>query len=84
MRITITCAVPALLIKPNLLVLSKRQSLPYAELIMHYAMKTYWGVSGYKDPRFLELGTCSKSAVSFTPPPLHPGERDPGTLWTGG
>jgi hypothetical protein len=32
----------------------------------------------------LDLGTRQRRVVSFTPRPLHPGKRAPGTHWIGG
>jgi hypothetical protein len=42
-----------------------------------------WG-SGCIDPRFLDLGTSWRWVVSFTPRPLYPRERAPGTHWIRG
>jgi hypothetical protein len=46
-------------------------------------MKTYRG-SGCIDPHFLDLGTSWSWVVSFTPLPLYPRERAPGTHFIGG
>jgi hypothetical protein len=46
-------------------------------------MKTYRGSGGIA-PRILDLGTRWRWVVSFTPQPLYPGERFPGTHWIGG
>jgi hypothetical protein len=42
-----------------------------------------WG-SGCIDPHFLDLGTSLRWVVSFTPLPLYPRERAPGTHFKGG
>jgi hypothetical protein len=41
-----------------------------------------WG-SGSIDPHFLDLGTSWRPVVSFTPRPLYPRVKRPGTHWTG-
>jgi hypothetical protein len=46
-------------------------------------METYWGSGGIA-PRILNLGTRWRWVVSFTPRPLYPRERAPGTDWIGG
>jgi hypothetical protein len=46
-------------------------------------MKAYGG-GGCIDPHFLDLGTSWRWAVSFTPRPLYPRERAPGTHCIGG
>jgi hypothetical protein len=40
--------------------------------------------SGGIAPRILDLGTIWRWVVSFTPRPLYPKERAPGTHWIGG
>jgi hypothetical protein len=40
--------------------------------------------SGCIDTHFLDLGTSWRFVVSFTPLPLYPGERAPGTHFIGG
>jgi hypothetical protein len=52
-------------------------------LTNHHAMKTYWGSGGIAS-RILDLGTRWRWVVSFTPRPLTPRERAPGTNWIGG
>jgi hypothetical protein len=47
-------------------------------------MKACVGVDIYIYPYFLDLGTSWRGVVSFTPRPLYPGERAPGTHWIGG
>jgi hypothetical protein len=42
-----------------------------------------WG-SGFIDPQFLDFGTSWGWVVSYTPLPLYPGERAPGTHFIGG
>jgi hypothetical protein len=42
-----------------------------------------WG-SWCIDPHFLDLSTSWRWMVSFTPLPLYPSERAPGTHWIGG
>jgi hypothetical protein len=42
-----------------------------------------WG-SGCIDPHFLDIGTTWRWVVSFTPRPLYPGERAPGTRYIRG
>jgi hypothetical protein len=44
-------------------------------LTEHHAMKAYWGSGGIARWR---------RVVSFTPRPLYPRERTPGTHWIGG
>jgi hypothetical protein len=46
-------------------------------------MKAYGG-SGYIDSHFLHLGSSWRRVVNFTPWPLYPRERAPGTQWIGG
>jgi hypothetical protein len=46
-------------------------------------LKGVWG-SGCIYPHFLHLGTSWRWVVSFTPRPLYPRERAPGTHWIGG
>jgi hypothetical protein len=46
-------------------------------------MKTYWGSGGIA-PRILDLSTRWRWVVSFTPRPLYPRGREPGTHWIGG
>jgi hypothetical protein len=46
-------------------------------------MKMYWGSGGIV-PRLLDLGTGWKWVVSFTPRPLYPQGKSPGTHWIGG
>jgi hypothetical protein len=46
-------------------------------------MKAYWG-SGGVAPRILDLGTRWRWVVSFTPQPLYPQGKSPGTHWIGG
>jgi len=41
-------------------------------------MKTYWEIGGI-NPRILNLGTRWRWVVSFTPRPLYPTKRVPGT-----
>jgi hypothetical protein len=36
------------------------------------------------DPHFLDLGTSWRRVVTFTPRPLYPREKAPGTHWIGG
>jgi hypothetical protein len=50
-------------------------------LTKHHATK-YWGSGGIV-PR-INLCTRGRWVVSFTPRPLYPRERDPGTHWIGG
>jgi hypothetical protein len=52
-------------------------------LTEHHAMKTY-GESGGIAPRILDLGTRKRRVVSFTPRPLYPRKKAPGTHWIGG
>jgi hypothetical protein len=47
-------------------------------------MKAYEGVDVYVDPHFLGLSTSWRWVVSFTPLPLYPRERAPGTHFIGG
>jgi hypothetical protein len=46
-------------------------------------MKAYWGSGGIA-PRILDLGTRWRRVVRFTPLPLYPRGRAPGTHWIGG
>jgi hypothetical protein len=48
-----------------------------------HAMKTYWGSGGIA-LRILDLATRWRWMVSFTPRPLYPRERAPGTHWIRG
>jgi hypothetical protein len=59
-----------------------RENCPCDLLIKHYT-ECVWG-SGRIDPHFLDLGTCWRWVVSFTPVPLYPGESAPGTHWIRG
>jgi hypothetical protein len=43
-------------------------------------MKAYGEGSGCIDPHFLDLGTSWRWVVSFTPLPLYPWGKSPGTL----
>jgi hypothetical protein len=43
----------------------------------HHAMKAYWGSGGIAP--FFDLGTRWRRVVNFTPRPLYPRERAPGT-----
>jgi hypothetical protein len=52
-------------------------------LTKHHAMKTYWGSGGIA-PRITDLGTRWRWVVNFTPRPLYPQGKAPGTHWIGG
>jgi hypothetical protein len=44
-------------------------------------MKTYCG--GYTDPVIIDLSISCRRVVDFTPPPLYPRRKIPGTQWIG-
>jgi hypothetical protein len=46
-------------------------------------MKAYWGSGGIV-PRILDLGSRWRWVISFTPRPLYPQGKSPGTHWIGG
>jgi hypothetical protein len=52
--------------------------------IMHYAMKTYWRVSGYRLTISWTRYLLLVSNNNLHAPTVDPGERDPGTHWIGG
>jgi hypothetical protein len=56
-----------------------------AEVLTNWALRheNVWG-SGCIDPHFLDLGISWRWVVSFTPLPLYPWERAPGTHFIGG
>jgi hypothetical protein len=56
-------------------------SLCLSNQILHH--EGVWG-SGCIDPHSLDLSTNLRWVVSFTPLPLYPLVRDPGTHWIGG